>query len=102
MCRRACVRRAKPLAADHPAGGELVFDRAGMQVRNAQGWFGEHSKVPLEAIQAAIPDLSTPVLDVSGHGKAALPAWLDVVARSPLAGITEHALDRAAAAGPPR
>ncbi|MDH0048651.1 YhdP family protein [Comamonas terrigena] len=80
--------------------GELVFDRAGMQVRNAQGWFGEHSKVPLEAIQAAIPDLSTPVLDVSGHGKAALPAWLDVVARSPLAGITEHALDRAAAAGP--
>lgn len=80
--------------------GELVFDKAGMQVRNAQGWFGEHSKVPLEAIQAEIPNLSSPVLDVSGHGKAALPAWLDVVARSPLAGIIEHALDRAVSTGP--
>ena len=80
--------------------GELVFDKAGMQVRNARGWFGEQQKVPLESIQAQIPDLATPVLDVSGHGKAALPAWLDVVARSPLAGLTEHALDRSVSAGP--
>lgn len=80
--------------------GDLVFDQAGMQVRNARGWFGEVQKVPLEAIEAKIPDLSHPVLDVSGHGKAALPAWLDVVARSPLAGLTEHALDHAISTGP--
>lgn len=79
--------------------GELVFDKGGMQVRNAQGLFGEGEKVPMEGIQASIPDLSFPVLRVKGHGKAALPAWLEVVARSPLAALTEHALDQASAAG---
>ncbi|WP_370680224.1 YhdP family protein [Comamonas sp. GB3 AK4-5] len=79
--------------------GELVFDKSGMQVRNAQGLFGEGGKVPMEGIQASIPDLSYPVLKVKGHGKAALPAWLEVVARSPLAALTEHALDQASSAG---
>lgn len=80
--------------------GELVFDRAGMQVRQAQGRFGEAAKVPMEGIQAEIPELSHPVLTVKGHGRAPLPAWLEVVARSPLAGLTEHALDQTSAAGP--
>lgn len=79
--------------------GDLVFDKAGMQVHNARGLFGESSKVPMEGIQAVIPDLSHPVLQVSGHGKATLPAFLDVVARSPLAGLTEHALEQASATG---
>ncbi|MDR2324034.1 MAG: TIGR02099 family protein [Acidovorax sp.] len=80
--------------------GELVFDKNSMQVRNASGLFGEGSKVPMEGIQASIPDLSYPVVKVKGQGKAPLPAWLEVVARSPLAGMTDHVLDRASAAGP--
>ncbi|MFG6447490.1 YhdP family protein [Roseateles sp. BYS180W] len=78
--------------------GELVFERAGMQLRRARA---QLMGVELSNVQAQIPDLghSNPVLDVSGLARGTLTDMLRFVRNSPVGGMTRHALDQAQAGG---
>ena len=91
---------SKPWPHITQLSGDLLFDKTSMQVKNAQGWFGEREKVQLVGIDAEIPQLDTPVLRVNGHGKAELPAWLGVVRNSAIGELTSHALDATQSNGP--
>jgi len=79
--------------------GELVFDRASMAVRKASGGFAGAPKLRMGTIEARIPDLSHTVVAVEAQGRGPLAEMLAVVARSPLSGLTAHALDKASASG---
>ncbi|MDR1969435.1 MAG: TIGR02099 family protein, partial [Burkholderiaceae bacterium] len=79
--------------------GELVFDRAGMQVRNAQGNVQSHPGWQFTRVQASIDDFTHARVVVNGEGRGALAAALGIVRQSPVASFTQHALDHASAGG---
>ena len=79
--------------------GDLVFLNAGMFVHKAQAHFGTAAQVRMDGIEAAIPDLSVPVLEVSGKAQGALAALLELVHASPIAQLTHHAMERVVAEG---
>jgi len=89
----------KPWPALTQLSGELVFDRASMAVRNAQGRVAGHPRMQLQRIEARIPDLAHTRVDVQAEGRGELAEMLGFVAASPVAGFTEHVMDNAQASG---
>lgn len=82
--------------------GELVFDRASMQVRGATARVQGHPGWRFEAIQADIADLEHTRVKVQAQGRGELNQALAIVRGSPVAGFTGHALDAAQGSGPVR
>jgi uncharacterized protein (TIGR02099 family) len=77
--------------------GELLFERAGMQFRQAGGriW-----GVQLQDVNGGISDMAhDPVLQIDGSARGEAADFIRYVAASPVAGWTEHALDRASVGG---
>ncbi|VTU38156.1 YhdP family protein [Variovorax sp. RA8] len=79
--------------------GELVFERAGMQVRNARGRIAGAPGIEVTKAEAQIPDLDhhAPLLKVDAQAKGPLAELLR--AGSPLAGEAGPALAGARATG---
>ncbi|WP_423837663.1 YhdP family protein [Variovorax terrae] len=80
--------------------GELVFERATMQINGATGRFTGAPGLQITRADARIPDLehATTVV-VNAQVQGSLGDALGVVAASPLSAMTGHALDRATATG---
>jgi len=79
--------------------GELVFDRASMLVRNAQGGFAGRPAVRIQKVGAKIADLEHSVVEVDGQVRGPLQDMLGLVSGSQIAQLTEGALERASATG---
>ncbi len=79
--------------------GELVFERAGMKVNNANGTLGGVAQVKVSNTSAEIPDLDHPVVGVDATARGPLADMLGLVRTSHIAQLTEHALDDARATG---
>jgi uncharacterized protein (TIGR02099 family) len=78
--------------------GELVIDRAQLQVKAARARMGNGLQVsPLEAV---IPDLNKSTVTVNAEVRGALSESLAIVNNSPLALMTDKALGQAVASGP--
>jgi uncharacterized protein (TIGR02099 family) len=89
-----------PWPALKDLAGRLIFDRAGMQVQNAQA----HAPTPNQGwrfnrIDASIADLAQPRVVVSADGRGPLAAALAIVRGSPVSGLLHGALDEATATG---
>ncbi|MFZ4479100.1 MAG: YhdP family protein [Rhodoferax sp.] len=89
------ARDELPWPALTQLSGELVFERAQMQVRAANARMGAGASLQITKLQALISDLAHPVVLVSAEARGALTDGLGIVSGSPLAGFTSHALDRA-------
>ncbi|WP_408642950.1 YhdP family protein [Acidovorax bellezanensis] len=89
----------KPWPALTGLSGELVFDRASMSVRNAQGRIAGHSRLQLQQIQARIADLSHTRVEVQAKARGELSEMFGYVAGSPVGALTEHVMDQAQASG---
>lgn len=76
--------------------GELVFDRASMDIRNAGA---RYRGFELTKVRAAIRDLAHPVLTVEGGGRGALADALRFVDESPVGGWLGGALRETTASG---
>ncbi|MGD9775090.1 YhdP family protein [Diaphorobacter sp.] len=79
--------------------GKVVFDRAGMTVRNATGHFASRPAVRAHKVTARIADLDNTVVEVDADVRGPLPDMLALVSTSPLARLTNGALSRATATG---
>ncbi len=79
--------------------GELLFEGAAMMVRGASGGFAGQPRLAARGLGARIADLEHPVVDVAGTVRGPLADMLAVVRRSPVAALTDHALDAATATG---
>lgn len=79
--------------------GELVFERASMQINGAKGTFEGARAVQLGQVRAHIPDLAHTVVAVDAEARGPLAEMLGVLKTSPLSPWTGHALDHATAAG---
>jgi uncharacterized protein YhdP len=105
--RRAAGLRACPAAAQGQApwpaleglGGELVFERAGMQVHAGAAHVQGHADWRWAGIEASVPDFKQPRVQVQATGSGPLAAALAIVRGSPVADFTHHALDGASASG---
>lgn len=82
--------------------GELVFDRASMQVRGATARVRGHADWRFTDIRADIADLEHARVQVQAQGQGELAQALAIVRDSPAAGLTGHALDAAEGTGPVR
>ncbi|MEO5671256.1 MAG: DUF3971 domain-containing protein, partial [Ramlibacter sp.] len=78
--------------------GELVFERNGMQIKSAVGRFAGVPGLQVKA-EAQIPDFRVTTVAVTGDVRGPLAQALGVVATSPLAAMTDHALAKASASG---
>ena len=79
--------------------GELVFERSSMQVKGASSRFAGSADLRATKVEAQIPDLSHTVVAVSADTRGPLPELLALMASSPLAAMTGHALDKASGTG---
>ncbi|HVR55098.1 MAG TPA: YhdP family protein [Pseudorhodoferax sp.] len=79
--------------------GRLVFDRNGMQVRNARGQLADAGGFAVLKAEADIPDFEHPEVAVRAEGRGPLTGMLAAVAGSPLAQMTEGMLAQAQASG---
>ncbi|MFT3718847.1 YhdP family protein [Pseudorhodoferax sp.] len=80
--------------------GRLVFDRNGMQVRNARGQLGSAAAgFAVPQVEAEIRDFGQPEVAVRAEGRGPLAAMLASVAASPVAQLTGGALDQAQGSG---
>ncbi|WP_326535583.1 YhdP family protein [Pseudorhodoferax sp.] len=79
--------------------GRLVFDRNGMQVRNARGQLADVAGFAVAKAEADIADFDKPEVAVRAEGRGPLTGMLAAVAGSPLAQMTEGALAEAQASG---
>ncbi len=79
--------------------GELVFDRAQMQVRGARARMGAASNLQVTKVDALIADLNDATVTVTADLKGALTEGLGIVRSSPLGSMIGNALDRAVASG---
>lgn len=79
--------------------GELVIERAQLQVRGARARIGAASGVPISQVEAVIPDLRNTTVIVTAEARGALMEVLGIVNSSPLAALSGHALERAVASG---
>jgi uncharacterized protein (TIGR02099 family) len=91
---------APPWPALQDLAGQLIFDRAAMQVQNAQA----HAPAPnqdwqFSRINARMNDLTHPRVLVSANGRGPLASALAIVRGSPVASLLHGALDQAAATG---
>jgi uncharacterized protein (TIGR02099 family) len=94
----------------HPAGsppwpaleqlsGELVLDRSSLQVNRATAVLAGAPNLRISQAEVQIADVEHAVVVFKGQGRGPLPDMLGAMARSPLAALTEHALDRASGTG---
>ena len=79
--------------------GELTFDRSAMQVRATTGVFAGTPGVRVSKVEAKIPDLSHTVVNVKADARGPLPELLTILRTSPLARMTNRALDQASGTG---
>ena len=79
--------------------GELVFERASMQVIGATGMFTGSKNIQISQAQTQIADLEHPVVEVSAQASGPLPEFLDLVKKSPIDGLIHHALAQASGSG---
>jgi uncharacterized protein (TIGR02099 family) len=88
-----------PWPAMEQLNAELVFERAGMAIRNGRARL---MGVELTGVQGRIADLfhHAPVLEIDGQARGALADMLRFVRGSPVADLTGHALDNTSATGP--
>lgn len=89
----------RPWPALTALSGELVFDRAGMEVRNATGRFAGYPALRVQKVNAKIADLQHTEVVVGADVRGPLPDMLALVSASPISRLTQGALDRAAATG---
>ncbi len=92
---------AKPAGVWAPLSGlsgELVFDRASLQVRKAQGRFAGSPGLQVQA-EAAIPNLAEPVVGVTGTVRGPLAEALAVFNASPVAASLGQPLAQVSASG---
>ncbi len=93
-------RETKAWPALAELDGELVFDRASLQVNGASGRVAGFPGLQLSKAEARIPDLMHgATVQVGADIKGPLSEALGFVNTSPLAGLTGQALARAAASG---
>ena len=95
--RRLQARDALPWPALTQLSGELIFERAQMQVRGARARIGASAGLQISKVEAAIADLDRPVVTVNAEARGALTEGLGIVNGSPLAAMTSNALARAVA-----
>ncbi|MGH6627700.1 MAG: YhdP family protein [Burkholderiaceae bacterium] len=79
--------------------GELVFERAAMQVNKASARLSGAPGLQVSRVEARIPDLAHTTVAVSAEARGPLADMLKLVATSPMAGLIGHALDQASASG---
>jgi uncharacterized protein (TIGR02099 family) len=79
--------------------GELIFERAGMQVKGATGGFAGRKGVLASAVEAQIPDLSHSVVNVSADARGPMPELLAFVTQSPLDEMIGRALAQTSGTG---
>ncbi|MDO8447267.1 MAG: YhdP family protein [Rhodoferax sp.] len=90
---------ALPWPALTQLSGELVIDRAQLQVKGARARMGASSSVQISKAEAMIPDLSQTTVAVSAEARGPLAEVLGIVNGSPLGAMTGQALGRAVATG---
>ena len=95
--RRLQPKEALPWPALTQLSGELVFDRAQMQVKGAHARMGASGSLQVSKVDAVIPDLKHAVVAVNAEVRGALNEALGVVNGSPLGEKTGRALGRAVA-----
>ncbi len=88
-----------PWPALEGLGGELVFERAGMQVHAGAAHVQGHADWRWAGIEASVPDFKQPRVQVQATGGGPLASALAIVRDSPVADFTHHALDGASASG---
>ncbi len=79
--------------------GELVFDRASMQIKGANASVQQAPGLSVFKAEAQIPDLAHSVLTVGADLRGPVSDALRVVATSPLGAMIGHALDKATGTG---
>lgn len=79
--------------------GQLAFEGASMRVRQASGQVQGHAGWAFADINADIADFDAARVTVDASGRGPLATALAIVRASPLAAMTEHALDPARASG---
>ena len=79
--------------------GELVIDRAQLQINRARARVGASSAVQISKVEALIPDLNHATVTVNAEARGALGEVLGIVNGSPLGSMTGQALSRAVATG---
>ena len=86
--------------------GELVFERNGMEVRDATARLGmpgtAQGGIQVTQVSAGIQDFSHTDVKVQAEAQGPLQEMLEVVEASPLAKLTDHALDAVRTTGPAR
>jgi uncharacterized protein (TIGR02099 family) len=90
---------ALPWPALTQLNGELVIDRAQLQVRAARARMGAANGMQVHKLEAVIPDLNHATVTVNAEVKGPLAEGLGIVNSSPLASMTGKALGRAVANG---
>ena len=95
--RKLQPKDALPWPALTQLSGELVFDRAALQVKGARARIGASASLQANKVEALIPDLKHAVVAVSADVRGPLGEALGIVNGSPLAALTGHALARAVA-----
>ncbi len=93
------TRDTLPWPALTQLSGELVFERAQMQVRAASATMGASSGLQVSKVEATIADLKHATVSVNAQVHGALAEALGVVNGSPLALMTGQALGRSLASG---
>jgi uncharacterized protein (TIGR02099 family) len=91
------VGQPSPWPAFSRVSGELAFDRATMEIRNAQARLWD---LELAHVRGAIRELGRPVLKIEGQARGPASHLLRYVNSSPVAGWTQDALRQASASGP--
>jgi len=96
--------RGAPAPLEWPAlsvaSGELVLNRASLQIKNAKARMPSAPNLAWQNIQAQIPDMgAAPQVELSADGRAPLGEWLQVVTRSPLGALTGQVFDSAQGSG---
>ncbi len=80
--------------------GELIFDGAGMSVKDASGSFAGWPQVRVQKVNARIPDLAHSVVGVTADVRGPLADMLGLVRGSHVGQLIGGSLDQASATGP--
>jgi uncharacterized protein (TIGR02099 family) len=95
---RQLTKNGTPWPALTQLAGELIFERNGMQVRNAQGHLAGAPRLRVKA-DAQIPELDHTVVHVASEFDGPLAEALGIVNTSPVGGLINQALAKATGAG---
>lgn len=90
---------ALPWPALTQLSGELVIDRAQLQVKGARARMGFGAGVQVSKLAATIPDLSHTTVKVNAEARGALAEGVGIVNGSPLGVMIGQALGRAVTSG---